>query len=79
MYQQMNEASSMLSHHLVEVGIEHGEVVVMVYAHCDVDLIVAVMGVLKAGTTVSVIGQAYLPDRQKIYLESGPATRPCHH
>lgn len=41
----------------------------MVYAHRGVDLVVAVMGVLKAGATFSVIDPAYPPPRQNIYLE----------
>jgi len=41
----------------------------MVYAHRGVDLVVAVMGVLKAGATFSVIDPAYPPDRQIIYLD----------
>lgn len=41
----------------------------MVYAYRGVDLVVAVMGMLKAGPTSSVIDQAYPPERQKSYLE----------
>ncbi|KAK5009698.1 large subunit of alpha-aminoadipate reductase, partial [Elasticomyces elasticus] len=43
--------------------------VVMVYAHRGVDLVVAVMGVLKAGATFSVIDPTYPPDRQVIFLD----------
>ena len=67
-YQQINEASNVLAHHLVSNGVQRGEVV-MVYAHRGVDLVVAVMGVLKAGATFSVIDPAYPPDRQIIYLD----------
>ncbi|KAK4542185.1 hypothetical protein LTR36_007032 [Oleoguttula mirabilis] len=67
-YQQINEASNILSHHLVSNGVQRGEVV-MVYAHRGVDLVVAVMGVLKAGATFSVIDPAYPADRQIIYLD----------
>lgn len=41
----------------------------MVYAHRGVDLVVAVMGVLKAGATFSVIDPQYPPDRQIVYLD----------
>lgn len=34
-----------------------------------VDLVVTVMGILKAGATLSVIDPAYPPDRQNIYLD----------
>ena len=67
-YQQINEASNILAHHLVGHGVQRGEVV-MVYAHRGVDLVVAVMGVLKAGATFSVIDPAYPADRQIIYLD----------
>lgn len=67
-YQQINEASNILAHHFVSNGVQRGEVI-MVYAHRGVDLVVAVMGVLKAGATFSVIDPAYPPDRQIIYLD----------
>ncbi|CAG7949805.1 unnamed protein product [Penicillium olsonii] len=67
-YRQINEASNILGHHLVQSGIQRGEVV-MVYAYRGVDLVVAVMGILKAGATFSVIDPAYPPERQNIYLD----------
>ncbi|PPJ56809.1 hypothetical protein CBER1_05940 [Cercospora berteroae] len=67
-YKTINEASNIVAHHLVSNGVQRGEVV-MVYAYRGVDLVVAVMGVLKAGATFSVIDPAYPPDRQIIYLE----------
>ncbi|KAJ5972274.1 Male sterility NAD-binding [Penicillium vulpinum] len=67
-YRQINEASNILGHHLVRSGIQRGEVV-MVYAYRGVDLVVAVMGILKAGATFSVIDPAYPPERQNIYLD----------
>lgn len=67
-YKQIHEASNIVGHHLVRSGVQRGEVV-MIYAHRGVDLVVAIMGVLKAGATFSVIDPAYPPDRQNIYLE----------
>ncbi|EAU35759.1 L-aminoadipate-semialdehyde dehydrogenase large subunit [Aspergillus terreus NIH2624] len=67
-YKQINEASNILGHHLVQSGVQRGEVV-MVYAYRGVDLVVAVMGILKAGATFSVIDPAYPPERQCIYLD----------
>ncbi|EOD47355.1 l-aminoadipate-semialdehyde dehydrogenase large subunit [Neofusicoccum parvum] len=67
-YQQINESSNQLAHHFVAHGCERGDVV-MVYAHRGVDLVVAYMGALKAGATVSVLDPQYPPDRQIIYLE----------
>lgn len=41
----------------------------MIYAYRGVDLVIAVMGALKAGATFSVIDPLYPPDRQIIYLK----------
>jgi L-aminoadipate-semialdehyde dehydrogenase len=54
-YGTIRRASNILSHHLIQRGIQREEVV-MIYAHRSVELVVAVMGVLKAGATFSVIG-----------------------
>jgi len=67
-YKHINEASNVLAHHFVQSGIRRGDVI-MVYAHRGVDLVVAVMGVLKAGATFSVIDPQYPADRQIIYLD----------
>uniref|UniRef100_A0A060TAU4 Alpha-aminoadipate reductase n=1 Tax=Blastobotrys adeninivorans TaxID=409370 RepID=A0A060TAU4_BLAAD len=66
-YKHIDQASNVLAHHLVNSGIVQGDIV-MVYAYRGVDLVVAVMGVLKAGATFSVIDPAYPPERQNIYL-----------
>jgi L-2-aminoadipate reductase len=55
-YRQIDEASNVVAHHLVLNGVER-EDVVTVYSTRGVDLVVAVMAVLKAGATFSVIGQ----------------------
>lgn len=67
-YQQINESSNILAHHLVQSGLERGDVV-MIYSYRGVDLVVAVMGILKAGGTFSVLDPLYPPDRQNIYLD----------
>ena len=41
----------------------------MVYAYRGVDLVIAIMGVLKAGATFSVIDPLYPTDRQIVYLK----------
>ncbi|KAJ2919007.1 hypothetical protein MD484_g1421, partial [Candolleomyces efflorescens] len=66
-YKAIHHASNILAHHLIRSGVQREEVV-MVYAHRSVDLVVAVMAVLKAGATFSVIDPAYPPSRQVIYL-----------
>ena len=67
-YFQINQAANILSNYLVQNGVERGDVV-MVYAYRGVDLVIAFMGILKAGSIISVIDPAYPPERQKIYLE----------
>ncbi|KAM3076161.1 large subunit of alpha-aminoadipate reductase [Clarireedia jacksonii] len=67
-YRQINEASNILAHHLVESGVQRNEVV-MSYSYRGVDLVVTVMGILKAGAIFSVIDPSYPPDRQNIYLD----------
>jgi L-2-aminoadipate reductase len=57
-YDAILRASNILAHHLVKSGVQREEVV-MVYAHRSVDLVVAVMAVLKAGATFSVIGPSF--------------------
>ncbi|CAH2352703.1 L-2-aminoadipate reductase [[Candida] railenensis] len=67
-YKQINQASNVVGNYLKETGIKKGDIV-MIYAYRGVDLMVAVMGVLKAGATFSVIDPAYPPARQNIYLQ----------
>jgi L-aminoadipate-semialdehyde dehydrogenase len=67
-YQQMNHASNILAHHLIQSGIKREDVVVL-YSYRGVDLVVAIIGVLKSGATFSVIDPAYPPSRQNIYLQ----------
>lgn len=61
-YQQILEASNILAHHLIKLGIQRGDVVVL-YSSRSVDLVVAVMGVLKAGAAFSVIGKFWMCNR----------------
>ncbi|EIW77219.1 alpha-aminoadipate reductase Lys1p [Coniophora puteana RWD-64-598 SS2] len=66
-YAHIRKASNVLAHHLLRNGVQREEVV-MIYAHRSVELVVAIMAVLKAGATFSVIDPAYPPSRQIIYL-----------
>ena len=47
-YWQIHQASNIVAHRLVQDGIQRGDVV-MIYAYRGVDLVVAVLGTLKAG------------------------------
>ncbi|ODN77722.1 L-aminoadipate-semialdehyde dehydrogenase [Cryptococcus amylolentus CBS 6039] len=66
-YKQIDEASNVLAHSLLKNGLERGEVV-MVYAARSVEMVVCVMGILKAGGVFSVVDPAYPPSRQNVYL-----------
>jgi L-aminoadipate-semialdehyde dehydrogenase len=55
-YRQIDEASNVLAHSLLKNGLQRGEVV-MVYAARSVELVVCVMGILKAGGVFSVVGE----------------------
>ncbi|KAK1757821.1 hypothetical protein QBC47DRAFT_377047 [Echria macrotheca] len=67
-YRQIYEASNTLAWHLHKAGITNGDVV-MIWAHRSVDLVVALMGILSSGATMTVLDPAYPPARQQIYLE----------
>ncbi|WFD33647.1 L-2-aminoadipate reductase [Malassezia cuniculi] len=67
-YAQLNEASNVVAHRLLQAGLQREEVVT-VYAHRGIDMVIAVMATLKAGGTFSVIDPSYPPSRQNIYLQ----------
>ncbi|UKZ67677.1 uncharacterized protein TrAtP1_008832 [Trichoderma atroviride] len=67
-YRQIHEASNLLAHHFLSHGCKVGDVV-MIYAYRGVELVVAYMGALKAGATVSVIDPQYPPERQTVLLD----------
>ncbi|ORY80373.1 L-aminoadipate-semialdehyde dehydrogenase [Protomyces lactucae-debilis] len=66
-YDQIHKRSNALAQHFIACGIKKGDIVVL-YAYRGVDLVVGVMGILKAGATFSVIDPAYPVERQCIYL-----------
>ena len=55
-YQQIDHASNVLAHALMAGGVER-EDVVTVYSTRNADLVIAVLGIQKAGATFSVIGE----------------------
>ena len=61
-YGQIDKASNVLAHALVKNGLERGEVV-MVYAARGVEMVVCVMGILKAGGVFSVVGTSATQSR----------------
>ncbi len=52
-YWQIHQASNVVAQRLLQDGIQRGDVV-MIYAYRGVDLVVAVLGTLKAGAAFSV-------------------------
>jgi L-2-aminoadipate reductase len=56
-YRKIYEASNIVAHYLQSRGITRGDVV-MVYASRNVDLVVAIIGILKCGAIFSVIGNS---------------------
>jgi L-aminoadipate-semialdehyde dehydrogenase len=54
-YDNIRRSSNILAHHLIRSGIQREEVV-MVYADRSVELLVAVLAILKTGAIFSVIG-----------------------
>ncbi|KJE96719.1 aminoadipate-semialdehyde dehydrogenase [Capsaspora owczarzaki ATCC 30864] len=66
-YRQLDELSNRVANHLIRHGIQVEDVVAL-YAHRSAALVVAIMGILKAGATFTVIDPAYPVQRQIIYL-----------
>lgn len=62
-YQQVDHASNLLAHYLIKSGVER-EDVVTVYSTRNVDLVISVLGIQKAGATFSVIGESCFPSAQ---------------
>jgi L-aminoadipate-semialdehyde dehydrogenase len=55
-YREIDEASNVIAHALLQNGLQREEVV-MVYAARSVEMVVCVMGILKAGGVFSVVGE----------------------
>lgn len=66
-YIQMHHASNVLANYFVSQGNCREDVIVL-YSFRGVELVVAILAVLKAGCTFSVIDPAYPPERQIVYL-----------
>lgn len=67
-YKQIYEASNILANQLHDAGITNGDVV-MIFAYRSVELLIAFMGTLATGATITVSDPAYPPARQQIYFE----------
>ena len=70
-YGEIRHASNVVAHALLAAGVQREEVV-MIYAYRSVELVVAVMGVLKAGATFSVIGPFTIPYASRMLTPHRP-------
>eukprot|EP00297_Palpitomonas_bilix_P001862 CAMPEP_0113882360 /NCGR_PEP_ID=MMETSP0780_2-20120614/8913_1 /TAXON_ID=652834 /ORGANISM="Palpitomonas bilix" /LENGTH=1444 /DNA_ID=CAMNT_0000869369 /DNA_START=33 /DNA_END=4367 /DNA_ORIENTATION=- /assembly_acc=CAM_ASM_000599 len=66
-YGEVEQLANGVANFLLWHGIEKGDVVA-VYAHRTAALVVAFLGVLKAGGVITVIDPLYPPARQTVYL-----------
>lgn len=66
-YKQIDDLSNRVANHLIRHGIQPEDIVAL-YAHRSSALVVAIMSILKAGATFTVIDPAYPVQRQIIYL-----------
>ena len=68
-YGEVHALSNRLANYLLKVGGIQKEERVAIYAHRSCPLVVAMMGILKSGATITIIDPAYPPARQIIYFE----------
>jgi natural product biosynthesis luciferase-like monooxygenase protein len=61
-YQELNKRSNKLAHHLRKLGVRE-ETLVGIFLHRSMDLVVAVLGVLKAGGAYLPLDPSYPSDR----------------
>ena len=68
-YREVDALASQVANFLLESAKIQPEDAVAIYAHRSAPLVVAVMGVLRAGATVCIIDPQYPAKRQIVYLE----------
>ena len=66
-YGEVDASSNRIAHYLKDNGVEREDVVAL-YAHRSSAMVVAVMGIMKSGATLTVIDPLYPAQRQNIYL-----------
>ena len=71
-YRQLDARANQLAHHLQRHGVGHGDRVGL-YLERSLDMVVAVLGILKAGATYVPIDTAYPPERVQFMLEDSQA------
>lgn len=66
-YAEVEARSNQVANFLLEKGIARGDIVA-IFAHRSTPIVYAILGILKAGATFTVIDPAYPPERQIVYL-----------
>ncbi|SDH29193.1 non-ribosomal peptide synthetase [Chitinophaga filiformis] len=72
-FRQLEEQSNQLAHYLQEQGIQK-EATVAIWLNRSVEVVVAMLGILKAGASYLPIDPAYPPERVAYMLEDAAAT-----
>ncbi|HGY55116.1 MAG TPA: amino acid adenylation domain-containing protein [Caldithrix abyssi] len=75
-YRELNRQANRLAHHLLKQGV-HRETVVAVFMERSVDMLVAIMGILKAGCAYLPLDPAYPQDRLDYMLQDAAVDIIC--
>ncbi len=68
-YRQVNELANRVANYLLSAAKIQLEDVVVIFAHRSAPLVVAILGILKAGGTVAIVDPQYPCSRQITYLQ----------
>jgi len=71
-YQQLNQRANQLAHYLIKVGVKP-ETVVGIYVDRSLDMLVSILGVLKAGGAYLPLDPVYPVERLALMLEDSNA------
>ncbi len=71
-YQQLNESANRIGHYLLQQGVQTGDFVA-IYMERSVDLLVGLMGILKAGGIYVPLDPANPKERLKVIVEDAEA------
>ena len=69
-YAQLDRLSNIFAHHLLALGIQQGDAVAMVWKNRNQDVVIAILGTLKAGCLYVPLDPNSPPARQKLILEN---------
>lgn len=72
-YHEINQRSNQVAHGLINLGVQKGDRVA-IFLHRDVESIIAILGILKAGGTYVPIDVKYPPERIQYILKDSKTT-----